>query len=292
MEEEHIPLELERKPNAENLNEINEMHNEARKAFYNKEKEDEDIAKLQQSILEETKNRATDLEIGKSNTTTFTPDKSSVKPYTIRTTVIAGLMSLFSILPHQSKAEGGDTKKDKEPVKKEASAPVKEKKEVAAHISAKFENISDQIKTDWNQYIDWLELKGLKGSSQLDHGGLAKEMMKQFIAEHPGTTLGQGMVQSIQEALKDYQAKINELERLAELKGKTIISGAKKGEVNVIMADLDNIKSDGWVGMVTSKFKFPGYIMTIKEQDKVTGQTIVKTINKGFATPTIEEGTK
>jgi hypothetical protein len=227
MEEEHIPLELERKPNAENLNEINEMHNEARKAFYNKEKEDEDIAKLQQSILEEKKNRATDLEIGKSNTTTFTPDKSSVKPYTIRTTVIAGLMSLFSILPHQSKAEGGDTKKDKEPVKKELHT-----------TNAEYHEVSQDLKAEWGNYHKWVVSEiGQDAVSKVTGKTEADRLLRLYIKNHPETILNDESVLLVQKAFIGYRQWV--LDRVKNYTA--IIDGVTKDKFMDDLSKEDNI---------------------------------------------------
>lgn len=48
---------------------------------------------------------------------------------------------------------------------------------------------TDEHRSDWNKYIDFLGKRGLAGSTDLDKNGLGKNMLARFIKENPSTSL-------------------------------------------------------------------------------------------------------
>lgn len=99
---------------------------------------------------------------------------------------------------------------------------------------------------DWNNYVNWLEKKGYKGSPLLDkkETGLARNLFDQFIKENPKSTINYETVKSVQyEMQKLRDAAQGFAARRNDPNAKNIMSGVSK--------------LDGWPGSKTTSFKFP-----------------------------------
>ena len=42
------------------------------------------------------------------------------------------------------------------------------------------DNVSDDVKSDWNNFLTWLDKKGLKGKPELDKDNKGNELFKQY----------------------------------------------------------------------------------------------------------------
>jgi len=66
----------------------------------------------------------------------------------------------------------------------------------------KDDKVSIQEKKDWNEYIDYLEKKGLKGSPELNKGAgeenVGRKVFKQYIKENPKSSLSLEKIPTIQ----------------------------------------------------------------------------------------------
>ncbi|HTH93467.1 MAG TPA: hypothetical protein VL576_03245 [Candidatus Paceibacterota bacterium] len=261
-----------------------EMYNEAQESFYKQqEQEDSEKAKaLHADILEHTKDRQLSDTVvtpeGKLEGTSFNASVKEKKPKAysmkgMRLLAVAALAPILSMLPLHSKAggteKGGD--KDKDVAKVENVAPTPE---------PVFHGVTDENKRHWNKYIDYLDSIGLKGSPELNHRAVSEKTMKDFIKKNPGTTFSKDLVVKIQTALKDYQTKLNELEKKAEAKGKTIALRADNGVKGyTFMDDLNKTDTDGFAGQFTTRFKFPGERHTFKKEEYMTGKIPGRDLN-------------
>ncbi len=118
------------------------------------------------------------------------------------------------------------------------------------------ESITDQLRQDWNDYVDWLEKKGLKGDAKLDEGDLGLKMIDQYRAEHPETTVSNKTVQQVQEAFEDYKEWVVDQVK----QGKAAFAPGVTEET--FMKSLSD--ADGYAGSLTTAKKFPAaYLQTI-----------------------------
>jgi hypothetical protein len=239
----------------------NEMYNEAREGFYEeKEKtESEKIEDVKSSILETTKNRTLEAVVPDKNETVFTlPNKeSSSTPWLKKAATVAGI-TLMSLLPWKEAKSQNKVDSDK--------------KNNTTKISSANESheLNDQNKYDWNEYIDWLEVRGLKASPKLNSVSFAVETMNKFIKEHPGTTVSPQIVKDVQFTLKEYKSKLDLAEKKEEQKGRTIASYAKNGDKGItFMNGLDETKLDGIAGQYTTSYKFPSYTLNTTKIQRV-----------------------
>jgi hypothetical protein len=111
--------------------------------------------------------------------------------------------------------------------------------------------ISNIQKTAWNDYIDYLDKKGMKGNPALDNRdtGLSQQLFNDYKAKNPNFTLTYDQVPQVQRELQDYRADI--VNRWKQ--NPSLIPDAKNE--NEIMPDLSI--ADGWLGSKTSSHKYP-----------------------------------
>lgn len=117
--------------------------------------------------------------------------------------------------------------------------------------------IDDKVKQDWNNYLDWLDKKGMRGKPELDKGGVGNNLFKQYIKENPSTSLTDKHIPGIRKAYLDLRN-----DRLKEIEsGK----GTYKGDVSTFMKHIvDNEKSadPNYVGQHLTQTRFPGAKLT------------------------------
>jgi hypothetical protein len=106
--------------------------------------------------------------------------------------------------------------------------------------------LTPQKRQEWNQYVDYVEKRGYKGSTELDKRdtGLANKLFEEFRKENPTATISLNDIQSVQYEMQQLK--------------KTVTDFAKRKGVK----DADNMmhgisKVDGWPGSKTTQFKFP-----------------------------------
>ncbi len=196
------PEEQENIPNnshQENLENINDVYAEAREHFYDQRKDDEqkqrELFEHTKSILEDTKHRASDAS-PETVGTEYAPTKESRKGAgMLKQFAIAAGIALAGLLPAKE-AKGSQKVQDKVGSKTEASAPSPEHNE---HF------VSNHLRQDWNDYVDWLDAHHLKGSDTLDSRAVANKMINQFIAERQAA--GKPVVLTV-ESVSDIQKEL------------------------------------------------------------------------------------
>lgn len=105
-----------------------------------------------------------------------------------------------------------------------------------------------QLKSDWNDYVDWVGKKGLKYSRALDKGegdqNEGNKLLAQYIKENPKTTL-----RATKEGVGEIQTLLKDIFSDIQSAGKT---GILTGEDLLKVSDVDYK-----AGSITSSRKFP-----------------------------------
>lgn len=130
--------------------------------------------------------------------------------------------------------------------------------------------ITNDIRRGWNNYTDWLDKKGLKGSPELDKNDLGLQMIDQYRTENPATPITRDMVIPIQKEFQNYRNY--SLDQVKQGKA----SFAPNTNEGNFMKSLSII--DGIPGQRTTSFKFPEAYLQQFDAKKGTS-----TIDKGFA---------
>lgn len=133
--------------------------------------------------------------------------------------------------------------------------------------------ITNAVRQEWNNFVDFLDQRGLKGNPELDKGDLSQRLLSQYIRENPMTPLRPEMVKDIQGDFANYRGYA--LNKIRQNKG-VLAPGVTEEN---FMADLS--KLDNWPGSFTTKHKFPmEYLQHLDTQGNVE-----RTQNLGFAVP-------
>jgi|SRR6185312_1137503 len=127
-------------------------------------------------------------------------------------------------------------------------------------------------KQDWNQFVDYIDKVGYKGSPLLDNKDkkLGSQLMDEYRKINPNFSLTYDNVPDVQQGLLDYRNGVIDDYK----KGKVSVPGIKSPDE--IMPGLS--PADGWLGSKTSSYKFPGATMT----QNING--VQKTTNYGLNT--------
>jgi hypothetical protein len=120
------------------------------------------------------------------------------------------------------------------------------------------EPVSDKVKMDWNNYLTWLDKKGMKGKPELDKGDVGNNLFKQYLKENPETSLSEKVIPSIRKAYVDLRN-----DRLKEIQSGGATTSTVNPE-NFMNHILLNEKSDkpNYVGQHLTQTMFPGAKLT------------------------------
>jgi len=108
----------------------------------------------------------------------------------------------------------------------------------------------------WNNFIDYLDKQGVKGSPLLDQRdkNLGQFYFQKYASTNPGLSITYNDVPKIQQELQDYRTNlVNQWKS-----GKAKIDSIKTEDE--IMPNLS--PADGWLGSKTSSYKYPNYVQT------------------------------
>ena len=134
--------------------------------------------------------------------------------------------------------------------------------------------IDDATKQSWNDYVQYLQTKGLKGHPSLDQGDTALNVLDAYRKENPKTLLTRENIPLIQQEFSTYRGKA-----LADIK-----SGKATGPVNPdenFMPGLSKI--DGIPGSMTTSYSFPAARNTHQVHDEKGKVIASKTDVQPFA---------
>lgn len=132
--------------------------------------------------------------------------------------------------------------------------------------------VDNTIRQGWNDYISWLEKKGLKGHPSLDKNDLGGKMIDQYRKENPATPITRELIPTIQKEFGNYRNYV-----LAKVKaGGAKLEGTTPENFMKALSIVDGIP-----GQRTTSFSFPNEYLTTFNNGQNTG-----TVNKGFVNPT------
>lgn len=115
--------------------------------------------------------------------------------------------------------------------------------------------VTTKQQKDWNDYVAWLDSKGIKEHPDLNKGNgddnNGVQVLKKYIQTHPNTTLTPDIVPHIQQAFVDMRNHFLDEVKKGNMK-------LDKGTTSDnFLKDLSSV--DGVPGAKTTKYKFPDY---------------------------------
>lgn len=133
--------------------------------------------------------------------------------------------------------------------------------------------LTPEQRQQWNDFIDYMDKSGYKGSPQLDNRNtsLGNSLIEQYRKTNPNFTLTYDNIRDVQQDLQDYRTTMVDKYK----KGKVVVDGVKSEDD--IMPGLSDV--DGWLGSKTSSWKYPQATFT----QKVPEGTLVKRFGTDIA---------
>ena len=133
--------------------------------------------------------------------------------------------------------------------------------------------ISDQLRSEWNGFVDFLESKKLKGEPQLDKNDLGNKLLDEYVATYKPKELSRARMKDIWSEVQNYRSNA-----LAEIKAGKAQSQVPEERFMAWVVENAKTKNPEYVGRYFSTFKFPKYTAVAN----VMGN---QSTNKGFAQP-------
>jgi hypothetical protein len=114
-------------------------------------------------------------------------------------------------------------------------------------------DVSADLRTDWNNYVTWLEQKGVKGSPELDKNNTGFKYLEEYRSANPNTLLTKEAIPKVQGYLQEYRNWVIESHKN---KTRPIEFKADPGkDYELFMPNLSKV--DGYPGQFTTSYKFP-----------------------------------
>lgn len=138
----------------------------------------------------------------------------------------------------------------------------------------------NKIKTDWNDFLSWMEQKGVKGKPELDKGDLGNKYFKDYIKSHPETSLSEKAIPIIrQEYVKlrdDNAARILAGKGEFTLPDVGVLTGeAAKKYMDRFMGNIlknEQSANPNYVGQYLTQTPFPPSTFKVYENDKLISE--------------------
>lgn len=132
--------------------------------------------------------------------------------------------------------------------------------------------ITNKLRKDWNDYVSFLESKGMKGKPELDKDGLGFKMIDEYRKVNPNTLVSKETIIPIQKEFQNYRNW--SLDQIKQGKAK-LAEGVTPENYMRALSIIDGIP-----GQRTTSFRFPESYLTTFNDGKNMG-----TVNHGFVTP-------
>jgi hypothetical protein len=158
---------------------------------------------------------------------------------------------------------GIKVKKPNGDINKQSLNSLKIKKPATAEKSADTDGLSPKQMLGWNNFLSFLDKKGLKGKSELEKNNLGNDLFKQWVKDNPNEGLTE---QDIPKVRRSY-SKVRDM-RLKEIKDSKASYAEGVNEENFMSFIVENEKSKdpNYVGRRLTQTPFPGTILNVKDE--------------------------
>jgi hypothetical protein len=142
-------------------------------------------------------------------------------------------------------------------------------------------NVNPAVMQQWNQYVDWLDSKGMKGSPELDKGDTGFKMMEEYKKQNPSFNLTKDDVGVIQQKLQEYRnfslSNIKENKLKLNYGGKEVfykdLNAQQQKDVDEnYMGKIKMTNIDKFPGQFTTSTKFSSEFMSKVNSREVEGR--------------------
>ena len=133
--------------------------------------------------------------------------------------------------------------------------------------------VNDRLRSEWNDFIDFLDARKLKGDPRLDTGDFGNKLLDEYVATYKPKELSRARMKDIWSEVQNYRSNA-----LAEIKSGKAQAQVPEERFMSWVVENAKTKNPEYVGRYFSTFKFPKYTAVAN----VMGN---QSTNKGFAQP-------
>ena len=139
--------------------------------------------------------------------------------------------------------------------------------------------VDNKLRTDWNNFLMYLDKKGVRGKPDLDKGGAGYALFDQYVKENPTTSLNRQTLPVIRKELLNYRNWVLEQSKSKSPTAPRLATGVN--ETNFMRHVLENEKTGdpNYPGSNLTSTVFPASYLTQFNNGQNVG-----TSNQGFAT--------
>lgn len=143
---------------------------------------------------------------------------------------------------------------------------LKVKKKTKEKVDKPVESDMQKIKGDWNKYLEYLEAKGVKGSPELDKGGLGNKYFTEYIKSNPDTSLSPAVIPKIREAYIELRNVTMDLIKNGKGAFKDSKGNVQKGpntdftDYMKSIVENEQTKDPNYVGQKLTQTRFPAIL--------------------------------
>ena len=141
--------------------------------------------------------------------------------------------------------------------------------------------VNPRLKQDWNDFLSYLDKKGVRGKSDLDKFGAGYKLFDEYVKNNPGTSLSRQTLPAIRKEILNYRTWVLD-ENRKPMGSRKASLGSGVTEDNFMRHVVANEKTSdpNYPGMHLTTTSFPLSYLNTFVSDK-----LIKTENQGFAIP-------
>lgn len=128
--------------------------------------------------------------------------------------------------------------------------------------------VDNKVRKDWNDYLDFLEKKKMRGQPGLDTEGVGYKLFDEYVSSNKGTTLKREMLPVIRnEFLKYRDFALNEIKN----KRAEFAPGANEENFMKFLVENEKTANPDYPGSMFTSVKFPESYLKKFMNDKLVG---------------------
>lgn len=145
---------------------------------------------------------------------------------------------------------------------------------VAVALKTEDPPVTNQTRKDWNDYLNYLDKKGIKGNPSLDKGGLGYQVFDSYVKQNPQTSLSRATLPVIRKEMLNYRQWVLDQAK----QGKAVLTqGTTPDNFMKHVVDNETTKDPNLPGSQLTSTKFPdSYLQTFNNGK------LVDVKNQGF----------
>lgn len=142
--------------------------------------------------------------------------------------------------------------------------------------------VDNRTRQDWNDYLSYLDKKGIRGNPSLDKGGLGYNLFDSYVKDNPQTSLNRSLLPSIRKDMLNYrQWALDEQRKPMLQRAVTLGDGVNNNNFMRHVIDNEKTADPNYTGSQFTSTPFPlSYMNTFMNNKLINSETKFSTVRK------------